>query len=343
MQKLFLIVALVLFTAILFARDKPRVFIFTDINIDSGDPDDRQSLVHLLWYANELTIEGISPERWNARSVEACKQALGCYEKDYTDYHFKIQGYPTAKYLKQKIAKDNADVYSLFKKAAEKEDSPLYVLIWGNMRMFNRALYEYPECAGNLRIITIGTGNMLEKEIPHLPKSWAKTDLACQQYNWNGFGRNELFADSRFTNLWWLEINWTYNGMFSGEQPGEMFHKLAKYGNMGQHIKDVVKNEPWAQYFRVGDTPSVLYVIDPGHDINNPKESSWAGKFNQPFPISRPNYYTDYCGDVHWDYKNPCNTWENHVRVAEIAMQTLLERREDMYKSLLDKLDELYK
>jgi len=38
---------------------KPRVFVFTDINIDKGDPDDRQSLVHLLWYADELQIEGI--------------------------------------------------------------------------------------------------------------------------------------------------------------------------------------------------------------------------------------------------------------------------------------------
>lgn len=28
--------------------------LFTDINIDKGDPDDRQSLIHLLWYADEL-------------------------------------------------------------------------------------------------------------------------------------------------------------------------------------------------------------------------------------------------------------------------------------------------
>ena len=64
---------------------RPRVFVFTDINIDSGDPDDRQSLIHLLWYANELDIQGIVPDRWDACGLEACQLAVAAYEKDYTD------------------------------------------------------------------------------------------------------------------------------------------------------------------------------------------------------------------------------------------------------------------
>jgi hypothetical protein len=342
MKKYVVIAFALLIISFASAQEKHRVFIFTDINIDSGDPDDRQSLVHLLWYANEVNIEGIVPERWNARSVEACELALEAYSKDYKKYQFKKHGYPKTYVLKKRVAKDTVDVFSMFKAAASDNSSPLYVLIWGNMRMFNRALYKYPEYADNLRIITIGTGNMLEKDIPHLPKSWKKTDLACEQYNWNGFGRSRLYNDEAFKNLWWLEMNWTYNGMFPGEEPKAMFHKLAEYGKMGLHIKEVVKNLAWAQYFRVGDTPSVLYVIDPKHDINNPTFSSWAGKYNKPFPDSRPNYYTDYCGNVDWDYRNPCNTWENHTKVATVAKQTLLDRRDDMYKALLEKLDDLY-
>lgn len=38
-------------------RTKPRVIISTDIGGD--DPDDFQSMVHLLMYANELNIEGL--------------------------------------------------------------------------------------------------------------------------------------------------------------------------------------------------------------------------------------------------------------------------------------------
>ena len=68
-------------------KERPRVFIFTDINIDQGDPDDRQSLIHLLWYADELTVEGIVPDRWNAQGYEACKLALNAYADDYQNYH----------------------------------------------------------------------------------------------------------------------------------------------------------------------------------------------------------------------------------------------------------------
>ncbi len=343
MQRLFLITVFIFICLLGSSSEKHRVFIFTDINIDSGDPDDRQSLVHLFWYANELNIEGIVPDRWDARGLEACNLALGSYAKDYKEYGFEKQGYPKPESIEKRIAKDALDAFGLYKKAAEKKDSPLYVLIWGNMLTFNKAFFQYPELAKNIRIITIGTGTMLGKDYPFLPAGWEKAELPCEQYNWNGFGRKDLYNDSRFNDLWWLEINWTYNGMFAGSEPEEMFQKLAKYGNMGQHIKDVVKNEAWAQYFRVGDTPSVLYVIDPNHDINDPKQSSWAGKFNQPFPDTRPNYYTDFCGNLGWDYANPCNTWQIHEQVRDIAAKTLEVRRGEMYEALLHKLSKLYK
>jgi hypothetical protein len=77
-------------------ENRPRVFVFTDINIDSGDPDDRQSLIHLLWYANELDIQGIVPDRWDARGLEACQMAVAAYEKDYNEFQFgqKRLSYP---------------------------------------------------------------------------------------------------------------------------------------------------------------------------------------------------------------------------------------------------------
>jgi hypothetical protein len=121
-----------------------------------------------------------------------------------------------------------------------------------------------------------------------------------------------------------------------------MFEKLSVYGALGTHIKEVVKNEPWAQYFRVGDTPSVLYVIDPNHDLDNPAESSWAGKFIQPFPQKRPNYFADFNGPVEWNYSNPCETWSNHVAFRDFAKSTLEDRRSEMYSALLEKLKKLY-
>jgi hypothetical protein len=82
---------------------------------------------------------------------------------------------------------------------------------------------------------------------------------------------------------------------------------------MCAHMAKEVKNEAWARYFRVDDTPTALYVIDPQNDLNNPEKSSWAGKFIKPFPEERPNYYTDFNGPLEWDYHNHCNTWQNHL------------------------------
>jgi len=135
------------------AEGKPRVFIFTDINIDTGDPDDRQSLIHLFWYANELQIEGVVPDRWNARGLEACQLVIDAYTKDYTAYAFHEKGYPRPSDLRNIIAKDIEDASRLFSIAASDNSSPLYVLIWGNMELFSSILLKQPESYKNIRLI----------------------------------------------------------------------------------------------------------------------------------------------------------------------------------------------
>jgi hypothetical protein len=323
------------------AKDNPRVFIFTDINIDSGDPDDRQSLVHLFWYADELKIEGIVPDRWNARSVEACELVIEAYDRDYREFSFDLKNYPTSDSLRKIIANDIDESFKLFAAAVSYTSSPLYVLVWGNMESLSKILLAHPEYSENIRLITIGTGLMLEEDIPYMPEDWKKS-RPCEQLNWNGFGRNEIYNNPQFNNMWWLEINWTYAGMFLGDEPEKIFNKLSKFGTLGKHIKDVVKNESWAQYFRVGDTPSVLFLLDPNHDFDNPSQSSWAGKFTKPFPDGKPNYYTDISGSNEWNYLNPCSTWVNHKLVRDEAMQTLTRKRPEMYHALIEKLNLLY-
>ncbi|MFC4873955.1 nucleoside hydrolase-like domain-containing protein [Negadavirga shengliensis] len=258
-------------------KEQPKVFVFTDIHIGSGDPDDRQSLVHLLWYADELEIMGIVPDRWNTQGLEACQMAIEAYRADFTELGLKQRGYPSPGKITGLLAKNAADAADRLKAATENLNGhPLYVLVWGNMINFGKALNKYPEIGNEIRLITIGTGLKYgpEDEVP---------GEDCNTPNWNGPGRNEVYNDPRFSDMWWLEINWTYNGMFSGEGPKMMFEKLAEYGEMGKHLKFVTKDHLWAQYFRVGDTPSVLYLIDPGHDPEDPTQSSWAGKYKSHF------------------------------------------------------------
>jgi len=324
-----------------YSIDNPRVFIFTDINIDAGDPDDRQSLVHLLWYADELEIAGIVPDRWNAQGFEASVMAVDAYADDYINFHLYEKGYPEPEQIYNLIAKDRDHASELFREAAYDGEGPLYVLIWGNMNLFGEILIQNSELADKIRIITIGTGLMYPDHEEYAPDNWPRR-APCALKNWNGQGRSTVWDEERFRDIWWLEINWTFNGMFSGEEPRQMFEKLSAYGSLGRHMVDVTKNEPWAQYFRVGDTPSVLYVIDPRQNFDDPTKSSWAGMFKRPLPELRPNYFTDHSGNAEWDYADPCNTWENHQVVYNHAVSTLENERSHMYRKLLEKLDWLY-
>lgn len=317
------------------SKAKPRVFVLTDINNVGGDPDDKQSLVHLLWYANELDIRGIVPDYWNGKSQEACAEGIAAYEKDFQALDLVQKGYPQPDTIRSRVAKDSfMAVEQLYQEALD-TSSPLYVLIWGQMRTFKKALFQHPEISTNLRVLTIGTGR----------KYGPKDEVAgedCTVMNWNSGGRNTIYNDPRFKEMWWLENNWTYNGMFMGDQPNEMLVALSKYDAMGQHIKYVVREKAWAQYFRVGDTPTVLYLIDPENDLDDPTQGSWAGKFKKPFPKARPNYFTDDNATIEWDYEEPCNSWENLKEMYAHNKSTLHERRAVMYDSLIAKLDQLY-
>jgi hypothetical protein len=235
------------------------------------------------------------------------------------------------------LASDIDDASERLRRAAlESKDEPLYVLIWGSMTNLNKAFQKYPEIADKVRLITIGTG------LRYNPKGDPATN-DCKTPNWNGPGRSAVFNDNRFNNMWWLEINWGYEGMFTGKEPKEMFEKLARFGEMGQHMKVATKNQAWAQYFRVGDTPSVLYLIDQQHNPDDPTESSWAGKYKKPFPETRPHYYTDDNGAVNWDYADPCKTWINVNEVLNYSKATLEKERPEMYRALLHKLSKLYR
>lgn len=313
---------------------KPRVFVLTDINLVGGDPDDRQSLIHLLWYADELNIVGIAPDYWKGKGYEASLEAIAAYEADYAAYGFAEQGYPAPDIARGWLARDERAAIARLVESAEASERTLYVLVWGGMVTLKNALSAHPEIASKLRVLSIGTG------VKYDPKGAAEE--ACTEPNWNGRGRNAIYDDERFADLWWIESNWTYNGMFDGEGPRQMFEALSVYGAMGAHIQAVTKDHAWARYFRVGDTPSVLYLIDPQHDANNPAAGSWAGLFNKPFPDARPNYYTDDSGPVAWDYADPCRTWANAEAMYGHNKSTLRAKRPAMYAALLDKLKALY-
>lgn len=311
------------------AGTRPRVVVLTDLNNTGGDPDDMQSLLHLLWYADQLDIVGIVPDAWGGGGVEQTRKLVSAYEADYFARNWGSLNYPTPATMLSRIATNSGEAVAMINREAAASNEPLYVLIWGGLQTLNLALNQRPDLASRLRVLTIASN--------------VKYEGGCAERNWNSTGRDAVFNDSRFSNLWWIESDWTYNGMFIGSEPRQMLNTLSGYGSMGSQMAAVVAGSPGLQYFRAGDTPTVLYLIDPSNQLTNPAQGSWAGAFTRPFPSQRPNYWTDVAGDSNWNYQNPCASWPSKERKFVAATATLQQQRGAMYTALLNKLARIYR
>src|SRR4051812_7097359 len=86
------------------APERPRLVILTDIG---GDPDDQQSVIRLLLYANEFDIEGLiasasgTPGELKAETVkpELIREIVEAYGQVRDNLLLHQPGYPTKQYL----------------------------------------------------------------------------------------------------------------------------------------------------------------------------------------------------------------------------------------------------
>jgi hypothetical protein len=166
---------------------RPRVFVTTDISDGEGDPDDLQSLCHLMYYADEFNIRAIVPDRFRQTARAAFAIALSKYERDYNSpwTKFRQYDYPTPSEM-ERLVKTKFDVaMRTFVAEAEKDDAgPLYVLAWGNLNFLAAALKNRPDLVKNIRLISIATDPLAPSD---------KGD--GEKKNWISPERNEIFEN----------------------------------------------------------------------------------------------------------------------------------------------------
>src|SRR3982074_1687769 len=94
------------------AADRPRLVVLTDIG---GDPDDQQSLIRLMVYANEFDIEGLiasatgTPGELKADVVkpELIRQIVEAYGQVRDNLLLHHPGYPKKQHLLDRIKAGN--------------------------------------------------------------------------------------------------------------------------------------------------------------------------------------------------------------------------------------------
>jgi hypothetical protein len=248
---------------------KPRILVSTDIG--GTDPDDNQSMIHLLMYSDTFNIEGLisSPSFGNGSKDEILKM-INLYEKDLPKLKKHSPDFPTPNYLRS-VSKQglhgNAPYigYStptegsewIVKSARKKTSQPLWILVWAGLEDVAQALHDAPDIQNKIKIYWIGGPN----------KKWSANSYS--------------YIAKNFPDLWFIEVNSTYYSFFSkNDDPNILkssgyYDKYIKgYGNMGKDFKNYYNGE-----VKMGDSPSLFYLMNGNPD--DPTGESWGGSFEK--------------------------------------------------------------
>ena len=257
-----------------------RVIVSTDIG--GTDPDDFQSMVHFLLYADVFDVEGlISSSAIGPGRKQDILTVIDCYEKDYTNLKRHSDRYPTPNALRAITKQGETQVapYAGVRQATEGSDwivhcarhddpRPLYVLGWGGIDDVAQALHDAPDILPKLRVYWIGGPN----------KKWGP-----DQY--------QYIVDNH-PDLWIIEVNATYRGWFvGGNQRGQwgntafVEQHIAGKGALGEFFDTQLQGT-----IKMGDTPSVAWLLKGAPD--DPSQPSWGGRFVRAW--ARPYLRVDH-------------------------------------------------
>lgn len=251
-----------------FPENMNRVRVVVSTDIGGTDPDDFQSMVHLLLYADTLDIEGIIASPYGPGRVDHILEVIQYYEKDYPHLKTWSDKYPAPDALRA-ITKQGALEYAgpkgvdqategsdwIIQCARQDDPRPLHVLVWGGIDDVGQSLHDAPDILPRLRVYYIGGPN----------KKW-------------GPGAYKYIA-AHHPDLWIIESNATYRGWFTGgNQSGEwdnaafVKNHIAGHGTLGDFFAAKLGGT-----IKMGDTPSVARLLygDPA----DPSQPGWGGCF----------------------------------------------------------------
>lgn len=258
------------------------MIILSDIE---ADPDDTQSFVRLLLYANSIDIEGLvattSVHQKERIAPESIIKLLDTYDKVQPNLNLHEKGYPSAQSLKTLVKKgqpgyglanvgkekDSEGSEWIIKMLEKDDDRPLWISVWGGVNTLAQSLQkikdtksakEAKRLISKLRVYTISdqddSGSWIRKNFPDV--FYIVTPGGYGKATWGGINLTVNGIDNTTVSNEWIADN---------IQQG--------HGPLGASYPDV-------GYGMEGDTPAFLHLIPNG--LNNPEHpnwGSWAGRY----------------------------------------------------------------
>jgi hypothetical protein len=259
------------------AGERFRVIVSTDIG--GSDPDDFQSMVHYLMYADLFDTEGLISSPPHAGRKQHILEVLEAYAADYPRLKQRCDRFPAPEALRAITKQGAIDPappagYStategsrwIIQRAGADDPRPLWILVWGSITDVAQAVHDDTGIKPKLRVYFISSWNR-------------RMDPAARDY-----------LVQKHPDLWMIEADTTFRGMYVG---GDQTAELSNREFVARHVRGhgALGNLFFAKKpdIKMGDTPSVLYLLR--GEAENPASESWGGSFVQPDP-KRP-YWTD--------------------------------------------------
>ena len=281
---------------------KPRLVVCTDIAPADVEPDDMESMVRLMAYADMFEIEAlITSVGWNCDPypkewAQYLHRVIDAYSKDAANLmkrsgqksflsldeengSQRIGYWPSAEYIRSRgvmgserggikvvgEGNDSPGSELLIRLADEDDPRPIYVAAWGGANTLAQAIW---------RVKQTRTSEELKKFIRKF-RVYTITDQDMQYnmrmdraYSSHQWLRREFKDDLQFI---WDEGTWQEQCELGKQHWTQHQQNIQGKGALGNEYP----NYKWGVE---GDTPSFLYVMPNGlNDPEDPSQAGWAG------------------------------------------------------------------
>lgn len=279
------------------ATGRPRLLVLTDIG---GDPDDQQSMIRLMVYANEFEIEGLVASsagtmgelKYEVTKPELIREIVSAYGRVRPRLIEHHEGWPEAESLLGRIKSGNpkrgrdfigdgqdteGSRWIIKCVDAGTKERPLAITIWGGQTDLAQALWRVREDRGGgglaefvakFQVYDIGDQDKIADwmfaEFPEmfyiLGRPAEGTDRRLATYRGMYLG-----GDESLTSRKWIDENVRSKGPLGALYPVETWTAPNPHACMKE-----------------GDTPSWFFFLPlGGNKVDDPSKPGWGGQFRR--------------------------------------------------------------
>lgn len=274
-------------------QDKQRVIVLTDI---TNEPDDQESLVRFLVYANEYDVEGIvattSVHLKGSVRKDKIEELINAYEKVKPELDKHAKDFPAAQYLRS-VTKAHLPLYGmtgvgkgkdsegsdLIIQAVDKTDArPLWISIWGGASCLAQALSKIKETRSSdelkifvakLKVYAISdqddAGRWIRNNFPdlfYIVTPSAEHWLEYYKATWTGISGDKHYKNGPMQKFEMVDNSWLEENIIKNHGPlGALYPRLT--------------------YIMEGDTPAFIGLINNGLGSSiSPSYGGWSGRYD---------------------------------------------------------------